>query len=155
MTPVSYRIDVWRDENQDPILATTTNADDLVTGDNQWTEFLWEQRAYPGVFAAYGETPPVMRFFGAVPDGTYEMVANLYWNSNLRYRWGYSAGNPEEFSFEVTSGNPGDFAEYSIGDVTVTNGLFELYVQRAYWLTGGGDYPFWGWAWINLIPAQP
>lgn len=143
---------MWVDTNQEPVLATTTNIPDLVQNDNQWTEFLWTSRGYPGVFAATGESPPLMRFYSNVPNGTYTLAAGLYWNRNLRYFWGYSAGSPEAFSFDVTSGNPGNFAQYTIGSVTVTDGLFEIFVRRADPLPGG-DYPFWGWAWIELIPA--
>lgn len=154
-TPGPIRINVWEDDHQDPVLPTTTNPADLGATDNQWTEFLWTERGYPGVFAATMETPPLMRFYGAVPNGTYTLIANLYWNRNLRYYWGTSAANPEEFSYDVTSGNGGNFAEYTLGTVTVTNGTFELYVRRADALPGGNDYPFWGWAWVRLIPQGP
>jgi hypothetical protein len=95
-----------------------------------------------------------MRFFEAVPNGTYNVVAGLYWSANLRYYWGETAANPEEFSFDVYSGNPGGFDSYTIGTVTVTNGVFDVFVRRAEQLPGG-DYPFWGWAWIELVPAAP
>lgn len=153
-TPGPTRLQVWEDSHQEPVLPTTTNVDDLNPADNQWTEFLWPVRGYPGVFAGTTETPPLMRFYGAVPDGTYTLVANLYWNGNLRYYWGTTAANPEEFYYDVTSGTPGDFAEYPLGTVTVTNGLVEIFVQRAEALPGGNDYPFWGWAWLRLIPQE-
>ena len=142
------------DVNQEPVLPTTTSIPDLIETDNQWTEFLWESRGYPGVFAATGELPPVMRFFATVPNGTYTIAAGLYWNRNLRYFWGSTSANPGEFSFDVTGGNPGNFAQYTIGSVVVTDGVFEIFVQRADPLPGG-DYPFWGWAWIELIPTAP
>lgn len=150
--PSPIRIDVWQDANQDPDLTTTTNAANLIANDNQWTEFLWESRGYPGVFAATGETPPTMRFHQNVPNGVYTLAAGLYWNRNLRYFWGSSSANPAELSFDVTSGNHGNFAQYTIGTVTVTNGVFEIFVRRADPLPGG-DYPFWGWAWIELTPS--
>ncbi|MBE9507530.1 MAG: hypothetical protein IMY86_05720, partial [Chloroflexi bacterium] len=149
----SLQIDCWDDAHQDPVLSTTTNVGDLIPDDNQWTEFLWASRGYPGVFAGYDESPPLMRFYGAVPDGEYELVAHLYWSHNLRYFWGYSADAPQAYSIDVTSGNSGDFADYTLGTVTVTGGQFELYVQNADPLTGGVDYPFWGWAWIRLVPV--
>lgn len=151
-TPAPIRINVWEDGRQDPVLATTSRVADLVANDNQWTEFLWGSRGYPGVFAAYGERPPLMRFYSAVPDGTYTLVANLYWNRNLRYDWGTSGANPEQFSYDVTSGNSGNFAEYTLGTVTVSGGMFELYVRRADALPSGNNDPFWGWAWIRLVP---
>jgi hypothetical protein len=124
----------------------------LVPDDNQWTEFWWSGRTYPGVFAGYQERPPLMRFYGSVPNGTYTLTANLYWNANLRYYWGYSASSPEAYSYDVTNGSEGNFAEYTLGTITVTNGLIELFVQRGDLLTGHGTYPYWGWAWIRLIP---
>jgi hypothetical protein len=93
-----------------------------------------------------------MRFYASVPNGTYTMTANLYWHANLRYYWGYSAASPEAYSFDVTSGNGGNFAEYTLGIVTVTNGMFELYVDRADLIPGSSSYPYWGWAWIRLVP---
>ena len=151
-SPAPIRINVWEDSHQDPVLPTTTDTGALNPTDNQWTEFLWAPRGYPGVFAGTAETPPRMRFYGAVPDGTYTLMAGLYWNRNLRYYWGTTAANPLQFSYDVTSGISGDFAEYTLGTVTVTGGLFEIFVQRADPLPGGNDYPFWGWAWIQLIP---
>jgi len=126
----------------------------LVDTDNQWTEFLYEPRGYPGIFAGAQERPPVMRFYASVPNGVYTLIANLYHNANLRYYWGTSAASPEEFSFDVTTGPAGDFQEYTLGTVTVSNGVFEVYLNRADLLPGSSSYPFWGWAWIRLeIPA--
>jgi hypothetical protein len=149
-TPGPILINVWEDNHQDPVLTTTTNPADLNPTDNQWTEFLWSGRGYPGVFAGYAEHPPLMRFYASVPNGTYTLVANLYWNHSLRYFWGYSAAYPEQYSFDVTSGNSGNFTEYTLGTVTVTNGVFELFTRRADPIAGGNNYPFWGWAWIKL-----
>ncbi len=145
-------INCWEDAHQDPVLVTTTNPADLVTTDNLWTEFYWSGRAYPGIFAAYTETPPLFHCFGTVPNGTYSLAANLYWSHNLRYYWGTTSANPEAFSYDVTSGNSGNFAEYTLGTVTVTNGSFDLYTRRADALTGGVNYPFFGWSWIRLVP---
>ena len=94
-----------------------------------------------------------MRFHGAVPDGEYELWGHLFWSHNLRYYWGTTAANPEEFSLDVTSGNTGDFDDYSLGTVTVTGGEFEMFVQNADPVDGGNDYPFFGWAWIRLVPT--
>ncbi len=152
VTPTPIVVNVYEDTHQSPVLATTTDAGALITNDNQWTEFLWVGRGYPGVFWATGETPPVMRFYATVPNGTYTFAANLYWNQNLRYYWGTTAGNPTQFSVDVTNGTAGSFSEYTLGTVTVTNGVFEIYVQRADGLGGGSTYPFAGWAWVRLTP---
>ena len=146
------RLNCWEDDHQDPLLVTTTNAADLVPNDNRWTEFEWTQRGYPAVFGGYDEALPLMRFYAAVPDGAYTLVAHLYWSHNLRYYWGYTPGAPQAHSYDVTSGNAGDFADYTLGTVQVTGGLFELYVQNTDPLPGGNDYPFFGWAWIRLVP---
>ncbi len=146
------RINVWEDNHQSPVLATTTNAGDLNATDNLWTEFLFTQRGYPGVFAGSAEAPPVMRFYANVPNGTYTLRANLYWNANLRYYWGLSAASPRQFSLDVTSGIGGDFSLYTLGTVTVSNGVFEMFVDKADLLTVGG-YPYYGWAWLLLQPT--
>jgi hypothetical protein len=153
-TSTGITINLWEDNHQGPVLTTTSDRGDLNETDNQWTEFLWTSRGYPGVFAGSHETPPLMRFYASVPNGTYTLIANLYWNDNLRYYWGYSANNPEQYSYDVTRGSRGNFAEYTLGKVMVTNGQFELYTRRADSLSGGNGYPFWGWAWIRLIPED-
>jgi len=147
------QIDVSNDANQSPILVTTTNANDLVATDNLWTEFYYSGRGYAGVFASYNETPPVERFYASVPNGTYTLYAGLYLHANLQYYWGYSASAPEAFSFLADSGTRGGFNEYALGTVTVTNGIFEIFVDRADLVPGYGTYPYYGWAWIRLAPV--
>ncbi|GAP13459.1 hypothetical protein LARV_01213 [Longilinea arvoryzae] len=151
-TQSPIRFDVWADANQEPILTTTNNVADLIATDNLWTEFLYEPRGYPGVFASYNEQPPVERFYASVPDGTYTFYAGLYFHANLRYYWGFSASSPETNSFEVRKGTRGTFNEYNLGTVTVTNGVFQIYVDRGDFINGNGSYPFYGWAWIRLAP---
>jgi hypothetical protein len=43
------------------------------------------------------------------------------------------------------------FREVILGNVTINDGFFNLYVQDADLLTG--SYPYFGWAWIRLLPA--
>ena len=151
-------INVWEDNHQQPVLPTTTNVADLVETDNQWTEFLYASRGYPGVFASTQERPPVMRFYASVPNGTYTLIANLYHNAHLRYYWGTSATTPEEFSFDVTTGPNGDFQEYTLGTITVSNGVFEIFVDRADLLPGGGAIPSGagpGSAWCRQSARRP
>jgi hypothetical protein len=148
------RINCWEDEHQDPDLLTTSLVSDLTENDDAWTEFHYTGRDHPGVFAGYDESPPLMHFHGAVPDGEYTLSAHLYWSQNLRYYWGYTAADPEAYSYDVTSGVSGDFADYELGTVTVTGGQFDLYVQNGDPLSGGNDYPFYAWAWIDLIPTD-
>ncbi len=148
------RINCWEDEHQDPDLLTTNLVSDLVENDDAWTEFHYTGRDYPGIFAGYDESPPLMHFHGAVPDGEYTLSAHLYWSQNLRYYWGYTDADPEAYSYDVTSGVSGDFADYELGTVTVTGGQFDLYVRNGDSLSGGNDYPFYAWAWIDLIPTD-
>ena len=150
----SYQINCHEDAHQNPVLTTTSNVADLVANDNQWTEFLWASRGYPGVFGGYDENLPQMRFYGSVPNGTYTVVAHLYWSHNLRYYWGYTESNSQEYHIDVTSGIAGDFADYSLGTVTITDGQFRIFVQNADPLAGGVDYAFFGWAWIRLVPVD-
>ena len=126
-----------------------------MTTDNLWTEFYWSGRAYPGIFASYNETPPLLRCYGAVPNGSYSLIANLYWSHNLQYFWGTSSAAPEAYSIVVNGGNSGNFAEYTLGTVTVSNGTFELFTRRADAIPGGVDYSMYGWSWIRLVPTVP
>jgi len=151
-TAAPIRINLWEDAHQNPALVTTSNVGDLDDSDNQWTEFFWSGRGYPGIFASYNEQPPLLRFSAPVPNGSYTLVANLYWNHNLRYRWGFSAATADRYAIDITSGDSGNFSEYTLGTVSVTDGSFELYTQGATALPGGGSYPFYGWSWVRLIP---
>jgi hypothetical protein len=155
LTPgVPITINLYDDANQSPVLITTTDAGMLSSTDNQWTEFLYAPRGYPGIFAGYGEQPPLMRFYASVPSGTYTLVANLYRHADLRYYWGYSSSTPQSNSFDVTTGTSGSFNEYTLGTITVENGLFEFFVNRADYLPGGSTYPFYGWSYVRLIPQS-
>jgi hypothetical protein len=151
-TGIPLVFDLWEDIHQTPILATTSNGADLNATDSQWTEFLYPPRGFPGVFAGVAETPPTMRFYGSAPNGTYTLVANLYRHSDLRYYWGTTAANPQAVNYVVNSGTGGEFSEHVLGQITVSNGTFEIFVNRADSLTVNG-YPFWGWAWVRLIPV--
>jgi hypothetical protein len=149
----------WDDAHQTPVLATTTDASQLIPNDGIWTEFLYPLRGYPGVFAASGEAAfglPVMRFHDlGIANGTYDAYAKLYTNDpgrNMRYYFGYTPVAPKAFHVDTVGGDGGaeQFAEYPLGSVTVSSGHFDIYVQDADLL--GGAYPFFGWASIRLVP---
>ena len=152
------RINCWEDDHQDPVLPTTENVGDLNETDGQWTEFLWTQsRPYPSVMAAADEfennSLPVMHFFASgIPNGDYEVLANLYDNSAMRYYYGFNPAEPNAFSIDTTGGllSGDQHREYSLGSVTIDDGNFNLYVQDAD-LIGTGTYPIYGWAWIRLV----
>ncbi len=154
--------DCWDDEHQDPVLATTTDTGDLNPDDGAWTEFHWVPgRPYPTVCAGVDEAErglPVLRFYAdGVPDGRYEVVANLYTSGagrDLRYFYSFSSDDPRRHSVDTIGGAGGadQHDEYSLGTVNITGGLFELFVADGELL--GGSYPFFCWAWIRLVPAD-
>ena len=151
--PGGVVIELWEDEHQSPVLATFGDPGLLDPWDGEWDEFLWEPRGYPGVFADPREGGlPVMRFHAEVPSGTYRLVANLYHRSDYRYYYGFSADRPRAHSFDVTVGPWGDFQEFDLGEVVVSDGLFELYTDGAD-LIGGEPY-FFGWSWLRLVPVS-
>ena len=151
------RINCWEDDHQDPVLVTTESPADLVETDGQWTEFFWpDSRPYPSVMAAADEYEnnglAVMHFLASgIPNGDYEVFANLYDNSAMRYYYGYNSTDPNAFSVDTAGGlTTGEqHREYSLGTVTINDGTFNLYVQDAD-LIGTGTYPIYGWAWIRL-----
>ena len=97
VTAFETQIDLWEDANQDPVLATTTVVADLSETDGLWTEFLYTpSRPYPSILAGHLEFEnhglPVMHFFaGDIPNGQYEVIANLYDSSSMRYFYGFDA----------------------------------------------------------------
>ena len=156
-----YRIDCWDDAHQSPVLATTSDVGQLVETDGQWTEFLWVGgRDYPSVLASVNEinTLPTLRFYASdVPNGEYEVWANLYTNvagRNMRYFYGFTPGDVRAHYVDTVGGAGGadQHEEYSLGTVTITDGNFNLYVKDAEKLSG--DYTFFGWAWIRLAPTD-
>jgi len=52
------------------------------------------------------------------------------------------------------TGPIGDFAEFDLGTVTITDNMFSLYTDHADVITDRGAFPYYGWAWIRLVPAQ-
>ena len=160
--PQSIYINCWEDDHQEPVLPTTTDPGDLDETDGEWTEFQWTQRPYPGIFAGVDEETldpplPVMRFYDSgIPNGDYEVYANLYTSGsgrNARYYFGGTAGDPKAYYVDTVGGAGGSdqFEEYLLGTSSITDGNFEIYVQDADLL--GGTYPFFGWAWIRLAPG--
>jgi hypothetical protein len=152
------QINCWDDAHQDPVLATFTNASLFNDTDGEWDEFLWlGHRDYPGVFGGIPEasdgTLGTFHCFGDVPNGTYDVIANLYHSRNWRYFWGYTAADPQTNSYDVTSGPSGDFAEFEIDTVTITDGSFDIYMNYGEDL-GGTAFPYFGWSWIRLVPTS-
>jgi len=155
-------INCWEDAHQSPVLVTTTNPGELSTTDGRWTEFHWVSgRSFPAVFAGADEESyglPVMRFYATgIPNGRYEVIANLYTQAtgrNMRYYYGYTPENPKAYFVDTVGGAGGSdqHEEYSLGTVVITDGSFNIYVQDADLLSG--SYPYFGWAWIRLVAAN-
>ena len=139
-------------------MATTTDVPTLVSNSASglWTEFLYTTaRPYPSVMGSALHTPvqPTMHFFSnGIPNGQYEVYANLYDTMPLRYFYGFTSEDPIALSVDTTGGATGtQHREYSLGTITITDETFDLYVNRADQLPGA-TYDIFGWAWIRLSP---
>jgi hypothetical protein len=159
----SVTINCWDDASQSPVLATTTNANDINLTDGRWTEFLYTSgRTFPTVCAGASEYEnnglQPMRFFKTgLANGTYQVFANLYTGDagrNMRYYWGYSATDTKHYSVDTVGGSGGStqHTEYLLGTVTISDGTFSLYAQDADVLSG--SYSVFGWAWIRLVQTS-
>ncbi len=164
VTPISHTIELWQDAHQRPVLATTTDSGDLVVDDGQWTEFHYvsPDRPWPSVMAGADEEDfglPTMHFYAVgIPNGTYEVIANLYTSASgrdMRYFYGYDPADPKALYVDTVGGTGGldQHEEYGLGQVTVSNGRFDLYVRDADILAG--TYPIFGWAHVRLEPVFP
>ena len=142
-------IDVTNDANQSPVFATFT--DPSLASPDVWNEFQWSGRAYP-VLGGHtsNKSLSVVHVFAPVPNGRYLVFANLYGQpgNSLRYYYSYASGNPTAYSVDV--GPQVDCAEIALMPVTVNDGEFDLYVQRADVTSGPETY--FAWAWVRLVP---
>ena len=160
VTAFQTTINGWEDAHQDPVLATTTEASVLTynAAAGQWTEFLYTAgRPFPSIMASalHTTTLPTMRFYaGGIPNGRYQVIANLYDTNRVRYFYGYTSASPSTFFVDSAGGASGtQHREYSLGTVDISNNTFSLYVNNAQLPNGG--YDIFGWAWIRLAPVQP
>ena len=158
LSPV-INVNLWEDDHQDPVLATTTDVQDLLnnSANAQWTEFLFSAaRPYPSIMASALHTAglPTMHFYAnGIPNGRYEAIANVYDNAAMTYFFGYTSDDPRALSVSTTGGATGtQHREYSLGTVDIIDNSFNLYTNYAEVAPGG--YDIFGWAWIRLEP-QP
>jgi hypothetical protein len=156
--PTEITINLYDNNHQDPVLTTTQDVNILTNNSSNhlWTEFLYTtSRPYPSVMGSALHTPvtPTMHFYSSgIPNGQYQVYANLYDTNPLRYMYGFTSSNPQALFVDTTGGATGtQHREYSLGTIDITNGSFDLYVNRADELSGA-TYDIFGWAWIRLVP---
>lgn len=144
-------IDVTSDSHQSPVFETVY--DPLARDPAIWNEFKYDARAYP-LLGGYTENKslPTVHIFGPVKNGDYRVVANLYGQPAITYRYFYSyqASNPLMYSVDV--GPQPDCAEFELEPVEISDGQFDLYIQRADAIAGPEFY--FGWAWVTLTPIN-
>ena len=119
-----------------------------------WHNIPYTEPRFLGSPAVYCHTSndslPVMKFYGDVPNGEYEVIASILpYDPNRTYRLYYSfdSVNTSQYNVEVNKNS-----DVSLGTITITDGQFALYTQKADAITGGDGYV--GWAFIKLF-AQP
>lgn len=160
VTAYQTTVDCSDDGHQYPVLTTTSDVPTLTsnTTNGLWTEFLYTpSRPFPSVMAgaSYAGTLPMMRFYAnGIPNGRYQVIANLYDVSSMRYFFGYTSADPHASYVDVPGSATGtQHREYVLGTVDITNNAFNLYVNDAQRLTGTNDN--FGWAWVRLAPVVP
>lgn len=117
-----------------------------------WHNTLWTNPRFVGSPVVYchtsNDTLPVMKFFRNVPNGTYDVRASIIeYDEGRTYRlyYSYDSVNTSQYNVEVDKNS-----DVSLGTVTVSNGKFALYTQKADVVSGSDG--FVGWAYIRLIP---
>ena len=145
------RIDVTSDSNQSPVFETLY--DPLMRNPDVWNEFKYDARAYPllGGYTA-NKSLPADRIFAPVRNGDYRVVANLYGQPTITYRYFYSYQANDPLIRSIDVGPQPDCAEFALEPTHVTDGQFNLYIQRADAVAGPEFY--FGWAWVTLIPIN-
>ncbi len=169
LTPVNANPDAtiqsWDDSHQDPVLPTITNGGLLNDHDGNWDEF-WSQgyRPTPAIYAGHNEfenngLQPMHFFSDGIPNGSYEVRANLYTYIHTRYYYGFTRNEAMAKTRSVDNvkgeqnGTGGlEFAEYSLGTLSITNGRFDLWASDGD-VINDTAYLF-GWGAIRLVAAS-
>ena len=145
------------DSLQDPGLTYFEEGEDALST-SVWNEY-WHNTPYsepryigsPVVYChTSNDSLPVMKFYRNVPDGEYEVIASIIaYDPGRTYRLYYSFDslNTSQYNVEVNENN-----DVSLGTVTVTDGQFVLYTQKADAVTGEDGYV--GWAFVKLFAQQ-
>jgi hypothetical protein len=89
-----------------------------------------------------------MKFYRSVPNGEYDVRASiLEYDPYRTYKLYYSfdEGDPSQYNVEVNENS-----DVSLGTISINDGQFALYTQKADVVSGEDGYV--GWAFIRLIP---
>ena len=141
-------IDLWKDVNQAPILPTFSDYSQINSG--SWNEYWPQFSGYPRIMGHSGnDSLPTLRFSSSVPNGTYDVYANLAGSSQSTYRYFYGLDTSSPVDSSVDVANQTGFREHYLGTVTITDGQFELYVQKADAVQGSDGY--FAWTWVKLV----
>ena len=96
VSSIETTINLWEDEHQDPVLTTFTNPALLNDHDGLWDEFWYTPVGpYPTLLAGHNEWEnnglQPMHFFAAdIPNGRYQVWANLYTGRYTRHYYGFT-----------------------------------------------------------------
>ncbi len=155
--PPGRVIECSEDTLQDPVLTyfeEGVGSFSTSVWNEYWHNTSWTGPRYIGSPVVYCHTSndslPVMKFYLNVPNGEYEVRAVIIaYDTDRTYRLYYSfdEGNPSQYNVEV-NGN----SDVLLGTVTVTDGQFALYTQKADVVSGSDGYI--GWAYIKLFAQQ-
>lgn len=119
-----------------------------------WHNTTWTGPRFIGSPVVYGNTSnnnlPIMKFYTNIADGIYDVTATIILkNLGSTYRVYYSFDSTNTSQYNVVVDKNSDV---SLGTVTVNDGQFALYTQKADVVSGSnGDV---GWAFIKLF-AKP
>jgi len=159
-TMSAQQVNCWEDDHQDPVLVPFSNPALLNDHDGQWDEFDYPTRDYPSVMAGHDEwenngIQPMHFYADGIPNGVYEVWANLYTGRHTRHFYGFTEAEALAEARWVDNvadaGGANEHAEYSLGLVEITDGRFDLWAGDGDPI-GTGAY-FYGWAWLRLVPS--
>jgi hypothetical protein len=156
--PPDCFIECAEDSLQEPVLTYFEEEDDAGEqpfNPSVWNEYwhttFWTEPRFIGSPVVYCHTSndslPVMKFHKNVQNGEYEVIASIIeYNPGRTYRLYYSFDSLNTSKYYVDVDKSSDV---SLGTVTVIDGKFTLYTQKAEVVTG--EHGFVGWAFIKLI----
>ena len=154
-------INLWEDNHQNPILTTFSDPLLLNDHDGQWDEFWYQTgRPFPALLAGHNEwennsLAPIHFFATDIPNGSYQVWADLYTANQTRYYYGYTEAealtSARWMDNVAGAGGTDQFEEYLLGTITIANGRFDLWAGDG---DPGGVTYLYGWAHIRLAPVS-